>query len=217
MANKKRLDLVGEKFGRLLVLERAKDHIEPSGRHRTMWKCICSCGSECVTQQSCLRNGSTKSCGCLHDELCKNRATKHGKHGTRLYKTWRNMVTRCYNANNQRYKDYGGRGITICEEWKHDFQAFYDWSIANGYSDNLTIERIDNNGNYEPSNCTWITKKEQNNNKRSNHLITYNGKTQNMRLWADELGIKYQVLNCRINKRCWNIEKAFTQPVKRGK
>lgn len=98
---------------------------------------------------------------------------KHGKKNTRLYRIWLQMKNRCFNIRTNRYKDYGGRGITVCDEWKNDFTKFYDWSILNGYQENLTIDRIDNDGNYEPSNCRWVTVKIQNRNSRSNHLITF--------------------------------------------
>ena len=118
---------------------------------------------------------------------------------SRLKIAWKNMRQRCYNPNFIYYCNYGGRGITICDEWQ-DFYAFERWAYANGYSDELTIDRIDNNGNYEPSNCRWVTMKVQNNNKRSNRLITYNGKTQTESQWADELGISFAVLRNRLHK-----------------
>lgn len=137
-----------------------------------------------------------------YNEHCKggDNITKHGKCNTRLYRIYKCMKTRCYNKNRNDYKYYGGRGIVICDEWLNDFMAFYYWSINNGYDDTLTIDRIDVDGNYEPSNCRWATQKQQCNNYSRNILITYNGKTQNMRQWADELCIKQHTIACRHRK-----------------
>ena len=125
---------------------------------------------------------------------------RHGKYKTRLYRTWSRIKTRCYNKNFQHFKHYGGRGITVCDEWLHDFMAFYDWAISNGYADNLTIDRIDVDGNYEPSNCRWITNEEQQNNRRNNIHLTYKGKTQTITQWANELGIKRDLIERRYHR-----------------
>lgn len=125
---------------------------------------------------------------------------KHGLCKTRLYSIYMNMKTRCYNKNNSHYKYYGKRGIKVCNEWLHDFQAFYDWSMSNGYNDNLTIDRINVDGNYEPDNCRWITKHDQCYNTRYNVYLTYNGKTQTMKEWADELGINLGTISYRYRK-----------------
>lgn len=132
---------------------------------------------------------------------------KHGKYNTRLYRIWSRMKTRCYNKKYEHFKHYGGRGIKVCDEWLNDFMSFYDWSMSNGYKDNLTIDRIDVNGNYEPSNCRWLTNEEQQNNKRRNIRLTYNGKTQTITQWARELGIKRELIERRhrrgyIDKAC---------------
>lgn len=121
------------------------------------------------------------------------------------------MNSRCYRKNCIAYKNYGARGITICEEWKSNFDNFYNWAINNGYSENLSIDRIDNNKGYSPENCRWTTKKVQANNQRSNCLITYNGKTQTMKQWADELGINYSTLRSRLNTYDLSVDKAFKQ------
>ena len=134
-----------------------------------------------------------------------------------MYEIWRDMRLRCYDERNISYNRYGGRGITICDEWKEDVKAFYDWAMANGYNDSLTIERIDNDGNYFPENCRWATVKEQANNRRSNVLVTHKGKTQTMKEWANEVGIPYKVVWARMQKLGWSVERALTDPVRKGK
>ncbi len=139
---------------------------------------------------------------------------KHGGKHTRLYSIWCGMKSRCYNKNDSHYPRWGGRGISICSEWLSDFSNFKHWAENNGYKTGLTIDRIDNNGNYCPENCRWVTVKEQNNNQRTNRLITYNGKTQNLKQWSVELGINYGTLLSRLDASKWCIEKAFTTKVK---
>lgn len=128
---------------------------------------------------------------------------------SRLYSIYQGMTRRCYYPDNQNYKYYGGKGIVICNEWKTDFSSFKKWALENGYQDNLTIDRINTNGNYEPSNCRWVSMKEQCNNRTSNHLITYKGKTQNLKQWCIELNLNYGIMESRINRYKWSVEKAF--------
>lgn len=203
-------DLTGQKFGRLTVTE--KKGVDKY-RH-TMWGCLCDCGNIVTVGARDLKGQKTKSCGCLHKEIVSLASTKHGQSGTRLYGIWAGMIQRCENPKNRYYKDYGGRGIAVCPEW-HSAENFIKWAIENGYRDNLEIDRKDPNKNYEPSNCRWSTEKEQANNKRNSHLLTYDGKTQTLAQWADELGIKYNTLWARLNRSQWNIEKAIMK-VKRG-
>lgn len=157
----KLIDLTGKRFGRLTVIER---YGTVDGH--AAWKCKCDCGNKTVVNGKWLRAGKTTSCGCYHKELLAKRSKTHGMTKTRLYSIWHDMKNRCFYQKDKSFEDYGGRGITVCEEWKNSFESFRDWSLLNGYSDNLTIDRINNDGNYDPSNCRWVTMKEQCSNRR---------------------------------------------------
>lgn len=161
----KRIDLYGKRFGRLTVIERGKN----SNNGHACWICQCDCGKEVIVNSSDLRSGKQISCGCYNRErfIKEQRQIKHGLRKHKLYGVWRSMKERCTLKTHAVYKDYGGRGIGICEEWKNDFKKFYDWAIQNGYNEGLTIDRIDNNKGYYPENCRWVTMKIQNTNKRN--------------------------------------------------
>ena len=165
-----------------------------------------------------LGNGRiAKSCGCIGHKLTGIANTKHGdsknKHMSRLYAIWESMKQRCCNENGSGYKHYGGRGIKVCSEWKNDFVKFKDWALKNGYKDNLTIDRINNDGNYEPGNCKFSIMKEQQRNKRSNRLITYGEETHCLTEWAEILGMSEPALYYRLKN--WSVERAFTEKVKK--
>lgn len=204
------IDMTGMTFGHLTVIKRAPDKII-SGEKVVHWYCKCDCGNPelAIVSGHNLRNGHTISCG------CRIGGVTHGKSNTNIYKVYGDMFQRCKNPNCDRYKDYGGRGIFICDEWDgygDGFVNFYEWSMANGYSDDLTIDRIDNNGPYAPWNCRWTTMEEQSNNRRNNVLITCDGETLTASQWAKKLGVRPETLLAR-HKRGWSDEDIIKIPI----
>ena len=145
-----------------------------------MWECVCDCGKTTCVLTVNLTQGRTKSCGCLKNEKLIQRSTTHNQRHTKLYEVWKTLKQRCINPNSQAYKNYGGRGISVCDDWRDSFPSFYDWSMKNGYKEGLSIDRIDNNGNYCPENCRWVDKRTQANNTRTNHYLTYLGQTKTL-------------------------------------
>lgn len=280
----KLIDLTGQRFGRLVVIKRASDHIKPSGQKEKMWACQCDCGNQIISSYTNLTSGNTKSCGCykihrtkecLTEDLtgqrfgmltviekvenkngrvtwkCKcdcggirisnanniksgkvkscgcmvknNRIPdyaihpyKHKMSKTRIYRIWANMRNRCEDKNSQEYSLYGGRGIRVCDEWlgEHGSENFIKWAYENGYDENVpygecTIDRIDVNGNYEPSNCKWSTAKEQANNRRTNLVYEYNGKKKTLMQWCELYNKKYYLVRQRIRRDGWSFERAL--------
>ena len=205
------IDLTGRKFGKLIVLKIAGKN----EYNNILWLCKCECGNTKIVRGNALKAGKTLSCGCYSREV----HTKHGMWKSRVYGIWHGIITRCYCEKDRNYKHYGGRGIAVCDDWlgKNGAKRFIEWALTNGYDDTLTIDRKDNNGNYEPSNCRWIVNKEQQNNKRNNHYITFNGRTQSLSQWAEELNINRNTLYLRINTYHWDIERALTTPARQRK
>lgn len=206
----KHKDLIGEKFNRLIVIEK----VGLDKNNQMQWLCECECGNMKIVTSHNLLNGSCKSCGCLNKELVSNRNRMraiHGDCGTRLYHIWADMKSRCTNQNNPYFYRYGGRGITIYEEWCDSYVMFKEWALQNGYQKDLTLDRKNNDGNYEPSNCRWVNMSIQQNNKSSNKLLTYNGQTKTISEWSNELNIPCGTLYNRLHKG-WSVEKTLETP-----
>ena len=200
------LDLTGQRFDRLVVVSEASrdrpSKSQPKGVRR--WLCCCDCGKESVVRQSNLTAGHTRSCGCLHREQ-----TTHGMSRTSVYKVWQAMFTRCYKSNCSRFKSYGGRGIRVCSRWLDPEKFSAD--MGPRPSPDHSLDRIDNDGDYCPENCRWTTSEEQTRNRRSNRLLTFDGRTQVLIDWAKELGISSMSLRKRL-KSGWSLERALTTP-----
>ena len=197
---KVREDLTGKRFERLVVLKQANDYIKPNGRHESNWLCQCDCGNIVEVLGYSLKSGHTKSCGCLHEETLKTIAITHGDSYSKLYGVYISIIDRCYNPNNKRFKDYGGRGIIVCDEWKDSYLNFKKWAVFSGYKEGLSIDRKNNDLGYSPSNCRWVTRIVQQNNMRKNHIVEYNGQSKTIAEWSRELNIKYDKLWKSIKK-----------------
>lgn len=200
------VDLTGQRFGQLTVIEAAPT------QKRTAWFCKCDCGTVTTVTSCNLQNGHTKSCGCRRVDAMRKTATTHGKKSTPLYNVWSLMKRRCLNPHDKAYKEYGGRGITVCDEWADSFEAFHEWATNNGYHAGLSIDRIANDKGYTPDNCRWVTMKEQCNNRRSNHYCEYKGKQYTLAELSKMSGVGYDKLKQRINKLKWSVEKAVETP-----
>ncbi|MCK4786848.1 MAG: hypothetical protein KAV87_24020 [Desulfobacteraceae bacterium] len=210
------IDLAGKKFGRLTVLEYAG--IRPDGS--ALWQARCDCGTLRIVGSYSLRSGRTKSCGCLQKERVREAMNgnswgkTHGLSANPLHRVLRGMKARCYNKNAINYERYGGRGITVCNEWRTNSILFIQWATVAGWKKGLQIDRIDNNGNYEPSNCQFVTPKVNSQNRRSTVLINTGTFIGTLGEIAEMIGIKRHVLDKRINILDWPIEKALTTPVR---
>jgi hypothetical protein len=199
------IDLTGQKFNYLTVIGR--DGVTTKGQ--VIWKCRCDCGNITRSVGNHLKNGRKKSCGCKTN---RHYNRTHGMSKTRIYHEWLSMRKRCNNENDKDYYRYGGRGIKVCDDWNESFERFYEWAMNNGYQDNLTIERLDNDKGYNSENCKWIPMSEQSNNREFCRLFTYNGKTQNLHRWCLEMNVDYKLVNNRINALGWDFEKAILTP-----
>jgi len=198
------MDLTGQTFGRLTAVRRAEFPKQP-----TRWECECSCGTRKLIRADCLRRGVTVSCGCWNrEQKIKHGAAFVGKKKPE-YRIWKGMVGRCTSPGTTGYKDYGGRGIDVCAEWRESFQAFFD-HVGKRPSSKHSLDRIDNNGNYEPGNVRWATPIEQARNKRTARFITHNGITKTLPEWAEDIGIMPATLRCRL-KHGWPVERALTR------
>ena len=204
----KQIDMIGRKFGRLTVIERAEDHILPCGQHQRMWKCSCDCGNTTTVSGHALRSGTTQSCGCYKMDVLMDRNIKYRHQNRRLFKIWYAMVHRCTDPTAPHFDRYGGRGIGVCDEWM-DFDAFADWSLTHEYADNLTIDRIDNDAGYSPDNCRWASRKTQANNRGTCRAIGLNGTAKTIMQWSEETGIAYGTLYGRLAKG-WRVEDALS-------
>ena len=211
-----RKDLTGQRFGRLMVI-RATDQRYRCGKgSQIIYECLCDCGNTFFARTGQLTRKDSRqkrSCGCLAAEFF---GYKHGGSKMALYSNWNHMKNRCCNPNADNYANYGGRGITVCDEWKNSFAAFRDWALSNGYQEGLSIERIDVNGNYCPENCRWETMKAQQRNRTNTRLIEYNGETHSVAEWAEITGISSKTLFSRIALG-WTPDKILTEPVRKKK
>lgn len=202
-------DLTGLRFGKLTALRYVGVHKYGS----SLWLCKCDCGKEKIITSSNLMSGRSHSCGCLRSELAKvNLSThKHGLNRTRIYSIWCGMKRRCYRESHEHYKDYGGRGITVCDKWQA-FEGFLE-DMWESYEENLTLDRIDVNGNYEKDNCRWATQKQQLNNRRTSIKFCIDGICATLSEHCERLGMKYMSAYNRIYRKGWDIEKALKTPI----
>ncbi len=196
----RKIDLLGQRFGRWLVIEEA----ENTTRGTAQWKCLCDCGNVRIVRANDLRQGKSISCGCYNTEVC----TTHGMTHHPLYRAWQNMKERCTNPNIPNFKNYGGRGITVCERWMNSFEAFYE-DMSPTYKKGLSIDRRDNNKEYSPENCRWATQTEQCNNTRNNRTYELNGEIGTLTNLCRKYGHNYEKIRGRL-RLGWNIEQAFS-------
>lgn len=201
-------DLTGRKYGKLTVISRSVN----GNNGCTRWLCLCECGKEHTVNAGHLKSGGVKDCGCEKSKRTTLRNTKHGDAGSRLYNIWIKMRDRCNNPNNADWNLYGGRGISICDEWNESYLSFKNWATSNGYSETLSIDRIDVNGGYNPSNCRWATNIEQCNNTRRNKHYPYRGREITIREASQISGLEYGTIKARL-KYGWSMEQAINTPL----
>lgn len=213
---KRHKDLTGRKFDRWEVLGEGKHKYY--GKYKVLcWKCKCKCGIIKDVSGGSLISGKSQSCGCLHTEMKKaGLHLSHGMSRTPIYETWCRMINRCYNKSGKDWNIYGGRGIKVCDRWRYSFENFFA-DMGSLYKKGLTIDRKNNDKDYKPENCRWATQKQQQRNRGNNHNITFNGKTQCIAAWAEELGIKISTLGMRLTTYGWSVKRALTTPIKGAK
>ena len=207
-------DISGMRFGRLVAIK----YVGKDMQNLSMWLCICDCGNTATTRASSLKSGSTKSCGCLQKEIAGLRTLTHGLSGShaycpRLYRIWKNMKQRCSNPKSCKYEIYGGNGVSVCDEWM-EYEPFHKWAINHGYKKDLTLDRINGDGDYNPTNCRWATYSEQSLNTKQNRYLKYKDRSLTIKEWSDFVGIKYNTLRSRIFTYGWSIKKALETPVR---
>lgn len=203
-------ELLGSRFGRLTVIRYAGTNKWGT----RMWECLCDCGKTVLRPSGRLNNEAVRSCGCYQRDLLSAQRAIHKESHTRLHNIWLGMQNRCNNPRSPGYRLWGGKGVRVCEEWS-EYVSFRDWALSSGYAENLSIDRIDVNGNYEPLNCRWATGKEQNNNRGEyNRVLEFGGKRRTLAEWADELGINHKTLYSRIVQYGWDVETALKTPVR---
>lgn len=210
-------DIIGKRYGRLVVISYSHNIKNNNKRvgYKHYYNCKCDCGNNCIVERNSIKYGNTQSCGCIHKQQLSDRnkqtARLNGDSSNKymkLHNSWSAMKNRCLSNKNIHYENYGGRGITICDDWL-DWNKFKNWAINNGWKSGLTIDRIDINGNYEPSNCRWVDYGVQANNTRHNKMITYNSKTQSLASWCRELNLNYDRTKARLNNCGMTVEEAF--------
>ena len=202
------IDLTGKRFGRLTVIRR----VENNNYGAAMWLCVCDCGKETIKTGYCLREGHVKSCGCLLREVNSKIHMKHGDTKNKLFRRWLCIRNRCKPSDKFHRKNYYDKGICVCDEWENDYSAFKEWAIANGYSPELTIDRIDGSKGYSPDNCRWIPAKDQHRNVSSNKIVEYNGEKMPIVALAEKTGIREDLLRDRLRKG-WSVERAINTPL----
>lgn len=204
-------DLTGRTYNRLTVIKYIGRNEKNTA---SLWECKCSCGRTTIVSSNNLKRGNTKSCGCYSAENASKRLKTHGKTGTPLFNIWMTMKARCYNPNNEKFKRYGFRGIKICDEWRNSFSAFESWSLTHGYKEGLSIDRIDNDGDYCPENCRWATRTVQANNTSTNVFITYNGEKKTATEWERILGMNPKTM-MRRKEVGWSDKECIETPLRK--
>lgn len=214
---KQYIDIIGNKYGKLTVVK----YTGINSRRQALFECKCDCGNICIVAGCSLRIGHTNSCGCMQKKkaqeqmkyinsngLASKGNLKHGDRYTRLYRIWCSMKKRCYYSKYEHYDRYGRRGIRICDEWKNDFLKFKEWALTHGYSENLEIDRINNDGNYEPNNCRWQNRENQVRNRSNTIYLKHNNEEKTLKQWCEIYNINYKLAHTRY-KKGWNFEKIF--------